>query len=561
MVRRLGRILLLAVLLPACARGAVWAETTFEDFADGALGDGGANVYVHHAGRIETIQRADLDADGYLDLVYQGTDDWTTRNLTVRFFWGGPDGFSDARMTQQPCKTGIDNAIADLDDDGLPDVVVTQWSDGFANHSVPALIYWNDGDRFRNAARTELPMFGATGALVAELNGDGYLDIVLGSYPHEGGEPNTWTNRIFWGGPGGYSTANMMTLDAEGAMTSVAADLNKDGHIDLAVAVRDDWERVDGKQRHNYEVGSLIFWGSPAGISNASRTRLPTKAADDVTAADFDGDGWLDLVFANRRDNAGNENIESYVYYGGPSGFSVSRRTVLPTRQGSGTSAGDLNGDGRLDVVFTTFHFGNPSYIYWNSPAGFDPANRLEVATEAAFGVRLLDWTRDGHLDVAWGPFDFSAPLFTGTGSGIAAAGSLAVDPGHFNTSTDLGHIYDRSFSYDYVSSATDLGPGLTGYERLHWVAATPHGTRVRFQLRTADSLEGLATASWRGPDTLADYYTEPGLPINPVHGAQYFVQYRAVLDTVDGGSGPALEEVRVGFARQDEGHAVLQMR
>ena len=35
----------------------VWQETTFKDFADGAFGDGGANMYVSAKGSIEAVNR------------------------------------------------------------------------------------------------------------------------------------------------------------------------------------------------------------------------------------------------------------------------------------------------------------------------------------------------------------------------------------------------------------------------------------------------------------------------------------------------------------------------
>jgi hypothetical protein len=45
----------------------VWVEDTFEDFRDGEFEASGADLYVTRAGSIKTVQRFDLNNDGYID--------------------------------------------------------------------------------------------------------------------------------------------------------------------------------------------------------------------------------------------------------------------------------------------------------------------------------------------------------------------------------------------------------------------------------------------------------------------------------------------------------------
>ena len=48
----------------------VWSQSGYEDFIQGTLGDGGANTYVSADGRIQLINRWDLNHDGHIDLVF-----------------------------------------------------------------------------------------------------------------------------------------------------------------------------------------------------------------------------------------------------------------------------------------------------------------------------------------------------------------------------------------------------------------------------------------------------------------------------------------------------------
>ncbi|NOY60371.1 MAG: hypothetical protein GXO75_15785 [Calditrichaeota bacterium] len=46
-----------------------WRESTFRDFIDGTFDDAGANMYVSHNGRIQTVNRWDVNGDGNIDIL------------------------------------------------------------------------------------------------------------------------------------------------------------------------------------------------------------------------------------------------------------------------------------------------------------------------------------------------------------------------------------------------------------------------------------------------------------------------------------------------------------
>ena len=64
----------------------------FEGLSRGRLGDAGANTYISRKGRLQTINRLDLNRDGELDLVFT-QDHNSVYNPDSIIYWGGPEGF------------------------------------------------------------------------------------------------------------------------------------------------------------------------------------------------------------------------------------------------------------------------------------------------------------------------------------------------------------------------------------------------------------------------------------------------------------------------------------
>ena len=83
---------------------------------------------------------------------------------------------------------------------------------------------------------------------------------------------------------------------------------------------------------------------------------------------------------------------------------------------------------------------------------------------------------------------------------------------------------------------------------KLSWKADTPAKTHVKFQLRWADSKEGLADAVWKGPDGPGTFYEKSPQPISGVERPYKWLQYKAVMVSLNGCRSPRLEKVRVDF-------------
>jgi hypothetical protein len=166
----------------------------------------------------------------------------------------------------------------------------------------------------------------------------------------------------------------------------------------------------------------------------------------------------------------------------------------------------DLNQDGWPDLVVsnhqTDFDHAAGTDIYWGGRQGFSLSSRTRLPT---FGV---------HLDAM----------------------------------LDAGNIYTRRYEWDYMSKAIEA-PKKASFARLHWKAESKFGTGVKFQLRSASTLEGLEKENWKGPRGKESFYEHSGAELQVSHHQDRWLQYRAILTSPNGGSSAILTEVSLECA------------
>ena len=107
----------------------VWRENSYEDFVDGSFDDGGANMYVSSTGRLQTINRWDLNGDGYIDIVFPNSHSYSEA-LDLVIFWGNGQDFGGSRRRFLPANGAQWATPADLDADGHIDLFVSNYFDG-----------------------------------------------------------------------------------------------------------------------------------------------------------------------------------------------------------------------------------------------------------------------------------------------------------------------------------------------------------------------------------------------------------------------------------------------
>ncbi|MFH1664841.1 MAG: VCBS repeat-containing protein [Candidatus Omnitrophota bacterium] len=299
-------------------------------------------------------------------------------------------------------------AGVDLNGDGYMDIVV-------AEYKSDSMIYWGDADNSFSQT-TALATTGACGSSTADLNGDGYLDIVFANFKDD--------SVIYWGDPdSSYSTSG--TLMTDSATGSFICDLNKDRRMDIVFS--------------NYKGDSVVYWGSE-NEPFTQTTYLATDGAYGNSVADLNNDGYLDIIFANNKK-------DSIIYFGDPA-YSYSEYMTLGTNKATSVSAADLNYDSHMDIVFSDFV--RDSVIYWGDAANTF-SDVMYLATKQAEDVFIVDSNADSFPDILF--------LFSNKKKDSIVYIGADEDPYLTFESIDINSVYDIAVSgMEIVGSSSTYG-------------------------------------------------------------------------------------------------------
>jgi hypothetical protein len=533
----------------------------------------------------------DLNGDGYKDIIVANSGNYEfvdTPFAQIRhqnedhevpnaeIYWGGPDGYNVNRHTGIPGNRPSSLAVMDLNLDGILDIVLAGGGE-FHPPYVDSFIYWGAKDGYSESNRIALPTYASTGTAAGDFNKDGYPDVVfanLGDYTFP-----FPPSLVYWGGPNGFSPNNRTELETHGAGGLSIADVDKDSWLDIVFSNSAGFppieELMDYGQNYAFP-DSYIYLGGPKGFSKDRRISLPTKGATDVDVADLNKDGYLDIIYPNAGSFALPPLPDTYIYYGGPQGYSTARRTNLTTNGASAAAVADLNKDGWPDIVLsvtgTYLYLGKPkfpdSYVYWGGPNGSSDSRRLALPTEASQGATITDVNSDGILDILFSQLgDFGRPyrpvlIYYGTGNqdafyttaktstlpGQISYGSIVVGPDDGGDYMSHGDVvtpkYDRPNAYvsegQLVSSVARFNDGKPAWTKLEYSAEIPEGTQALLVIESSEKGEKWAEAgrvsmkSGRHGLVLAG----AGIKLGPL------TRYRLILNSATAGAAPMVSKI-----------------
>ena len=199
-----------------------------------------------------------------------------------------------------------------------------------------------------------------------------------------------------------FTPASKFTADKLPASVAIG-DLNADGRPDLAVA-------------NDFTGNVSVLLATASGSFGAATNYAAGTNPVSVAIGDLNGDGRLDLAVANDS----SDNVSVLLGTGsGSFGPATNFAIVAPNPQPSSIAIGDLNGDGRPDLVVTSNAGAsqNVAVLLGTGFGSFGAATNFTAAGSPSF-VAIGDLDNDGDPDLAVANDSDNVSVLLGTGSG-----------------------------------------------------------------------------------------------------------------------------------------------
>lgn len=333
--------------------------------------------YGSGGGDIWTMAIADVDGDGRPDVVVPGAG-FSTADNTLTTLTSRANGSLRSPVSSPGAAADADATIADFNGDGVPDLATgSGWGGG-------VLISLGDGDGgFR--APVESPLADTvTASAASDLNADGKVDLVVATYDDD----YAGSFRVLFGnGDGTFVAGPTTVVSSNGQVTSLMiGDFDGDGGQDLALA--DGWNRR-----------VRLYRGAPDGtFTSIVSISIPDlfSAPQAIAIADLDGDGKDDLLAAARF----GEKIYPIMQTNGV----FTRRTAVAAtgEELYALIADDIDGDGRPDATTIDYNAGKLNFRRGLGGGAFGAPQTVDVGG-LPHALQAADMNGDGKLDLVIG--------------------------------------------------------------------------------------------------------------------------------------------------------------
>ncbi|PTU31036.1 FG-GAP-like repeat-containing protein [Stenotrophobium rhamnosiphilum] len=326
-------------------------------------------------------------------------------------------------------------AAGDVNRDGYADVLIgASGTNGLTGSAYlylgSATGFMSLGQSFNGVAMKD--RFGEEVASVGDVNGDGYVDFIIGAPGRNnfngsanlylGSASGTMVASNIYNGEGGFSNF--------GASVASAGDVNGDGISDVIIGAYG---------YSNFKGRAYLYLGSTTGLSLVADQTFDGSADGDLfgdpvaPVGDVNDDGFADVIISAIGNNS--RTGSASLYLGSAGGLTLAQTFVgTAPFDGLGTnvaSAGDVNHDGYADFLISAVYAGffgalpadhvDHVYLYLGS-AGVTPAsvdltfNGLAAADRFGRGLAAADVNGDSFVD-----------LLIGASGTNASAGSVNV--------------------------------------------------------------------------------------------------------------------------------------
>jgi hypothetical protein len=322
----------------------------------------------------------DVNGDGFDDVIVgsspvgPGSHGHTGR---AAVFYGSPVGLSAtpdwAAESGQPADWfGASVGTAgDVNGDGFDEVIVGAYDHDHGQLDEGRAFVFNGSPTGPSAAPSWTAesnqaeaLFGQSVGTAGDVNGDGYDDVIVGSFYFNGGQTEEGRAFVYQGSPAGLGSTPAWTAEGDqtrawfGWSVGTAGDVNGDGYADVVVGARyfDNGRADEGR--------AFVYQGSARGLGlQASWTAEGDQSEawfgwSVGTARDVNADGFDDLIVsAAGYDDGFEDNGRAFIYHGSLGGLADAPGWMAQGSQPdayfgwSVRGAGDVNGDGRGEVI------------------------------------------------------------------------------------------------------------------------------------------------------------------------------------------------------------------
>jgi FG-GAP-like repeat len=318
-----------------------------------------------------SVAAGDFNGDGHQDVV-------ATTGVTFAILLGDGTGILGTPTTYSIPSSGQPINLAkvtdaDLNGDSRPDLILNF----DPNDTKMVDILLNDGNAtFAAPVSYTGGFFNVVGTTVADVNNDGYPDLILTDGFSQGAVLLNQQNGTF-GSP-------MVFADNTRPAKVVAADLNGDGNVDLII------------------LGSItpittIFYGNGTGAFGSATPANFAGSLNVIASADLDGDGHIDLAVAGS--GISTSGIVSVLSNFGDGTFpSISSYGLGPGA--AAYTVADMNGDGLPDLLAVAGTAANSVSVALNEGNGTFGTPTTYPAGNLPEGVAAADVNGDGKPDI-----------------------------------------------------------------------------------------------------------------------------------------------------------------